>query len=639
MTGTAQIWKPRLVFFQWDHSPNAGAADYLRLHMEHHVKTLATHFDVVVVNHDCDYDAICDLHEPDLTLFESGYRTHGSRQPRISNTSSHQHIPKLGLHNGDPWCDRRAGFISDMDRWGIETFFAVGTLTPSYTPDLADQMFVWPNAVDADLFRDYGQHKTIPVTLTGQCYGLYPWRQRVFSLLRDNYPCLVSPQHAYESKLAAKVLSGESYARALNASFVVPTCGTEAGEFLRKHVEIPAARACLVTERSDVLDAAGFVDMVNCVFADEDDVLDKLELLFSDRDQLQRITDAGHALVHGRHTLSARPQIYQWFMLQRELSDDERIIQPGPFDDLIRVSVRSGRKSRHIVGSGPDRSLLKQGETLLRAGRIDEAQRSFRQCLDFVAYLPEAKFGLALCALRSGRAAEARDLLVGSIEVATVHFGAANPDPVEWAYFLLALLGEGRLDQARRLQDFYPGLSHRELGRMREVIRRLGPDGGAASEAAPAKRGLSVHVLPMQADVDWFAGIAEVLDRCGQAQLAARLRAWPIGGSSALGLDINAPPAGLAPVYAGVDRLMLALRLSRLRPNVPPLPEFHYPARLARSAGRPLLGPVWRSMKRRGADMRLRAGKLRRSLGRVLRHMASTRSRPRHGPLSTGPSR
>src|SRR5829696_4886208 len=89
--------KPKLVFFQWDHAPNKNSAKFLLLHMQHHVKCLSEYFQVFVVSHDYDYSEICNLYEPDLTLFESGYRSHGSRRIEITNTHTHAKVPKLGL--------------------------------------------------------------------------------------------------------------------------------------------------------------------------------------------------------------------------------------------------------------------------------------------------------------------------------------------------------------------------------------------------------------------------------------------------------------------------------------------------------------------------------------------------------------
>ncbi|MEP9373356.1 glycosyltransferase [Mesorhizobium sp. KR1-2] len=578
--------KPKLLFFQWDHQPNASAASYLLLHMQQQVKCLQIHFDVVVINRDCDYAEICDRHEPDLAVFESGYRSHGSQRVKITSTDAYNGIPKLGLHNADAWCDRRAGFLSDMEQWGIETYFSIGTMTPEYMPDLKENLFVWPNFIDPEIYRDYGQHKTIPITLTGQVYGLYPWRQEVFPLIRDRYPCLVSPQSTYESKLASRLLSGEAYARVLNASFVVPTCGTVAGEVVRKHFEIPGANACLVTERTAAVEAAGFVDMENCVFADHGNVLERLEYLFAHPDEMQRIAKAGYDLVHSRHTLNHRPQIYQWFMLNKGLRSGEKIVQLGPFGDLTKVERISERGSIHVVGAALDRALLKEGDLLLEQDRVEEAKLRYARCLEYVSYLPEAKFRLAICALREGNADRACDLLVDLIKVTTTDYGAADPDPVEWAYFLLALVCQGSLEQARRLQNFYPRLSNDELRRARLVLERAGRNGDRLASGRHGKDRKSIHQLPERSDPEWLAWFADILKRCGQPDLANALRRNPLA-VTATGETASSPHFDLVVgwrlrFYAGVDRLMISLRLDGLRPNVPPLPEFRYLWHLAR---------------------------------------------------------
>ncbi|MBB3593657.1 tetratricopeptide (TPR) repeat protein [Rhizobium sp. BK529] len=572
--------KPRLVFFQWDHQPNAKAAGYLLLHMQQQVKCLSTHFDVVVVNHDCDYAEICERYEPDLTLFESGYRSHGSRRISITNTNAYVGVPKLGLHNADPWCDRRSGFLSDMEQWGIETYFSIATLAPEYMPELKDNLFVWPNFIDPEVFQDYHQHKVIPVTLTGQVNGLYPWRQKVFPIIRDRYPCLVSPQHSYESKLASQLLSGEAYARALNASLVVPACGTMAGEVVRKHFEIPAANSCLVTERTAALQAAGFADMENCVFADHHDVIERLEYLFAHPGEIQRISTAGYNLVHSRHTLNHRPQIYQWFMLNGGLQSGEKIIQSGPFGDLIKVERVSEQASIQVAAMASDRALLKQGNLLLEQGNVEEAKDCYARCLEYVSYLPEAKFGLALCALYEGNADRAYELLLNLVKVTMIDYGAADPDPVEWAYFLLALACKGQLAQARRLQDFYPSLSHDELRRARFVLAQGSQqENRLISEGSGTSR-KSIHQLPIRSDPEWLGYFADILDRCQQPNLANALRHGPSadGGSGERTASRHFRP-GIGwrqRLYSGVDDLITILRLNQLRPNVPPMPEFRY---------------------------------------------------------------
>lgn len=571
--------RPKLVFFQWNHAANARSAAFLVNHMSDHVACLSTHFDVVVVAEDCDFRRVCDLHEPDLALFESGYRTHGSRRIEISGAAGDASIPKLGLHNGDAWCDRRAGFISDMDLWGVETFFSICTTTPAYTPALADRLFVWPNFINPSVFRDHGLPKTIPVMIAGQSYGLYPWRQAIYPLLAGAYPSLVCPQFRYESAAASRMLSGESYARALNASHVSPSCGTMAGEVVRKHFEIPGAMALLVAQRSPALEAAGFADMENCLFVEPGDALERLDALFRQPELMRRITEAGHRLVHERHTLRHRPQLHQWFMLNRALGPGERIVQPDPFGDLTVAPASGPVPAPHVViPGGPDRLLLRAGDALLAAGDIAGARRKFDACLSYVGYLPEARLRLALCDLQEGKAAEARERLAALIETTTVHYGAADPDPVEWALFLVALLAEGRLAQATALCDRYKRLAHPELDRLRDALRRLaGAEAVSPADPSPRIR-RSVHAMPARSEAEWSAWLADLLGACGRADFVAALRE-----PAADGRGVTGAPLAMQDRLCGLlDAVLGRSRARALRPAAPPLAQFRYPLLVAR---------------------------------------------------------
>ena len=62
--------KRNLVFFQCKY--DARLPQFVLAHQREHVKCLSQFFNVVVIDHDCDYQQICDRHQPDLTLFESG---------------------------------------------------------------------------------------------------------------------------------------------------------------------------------------------------------------------------------------------------------------------------------------------------------------------------------------------------------------------------------------------------------------------------------------------------------------------------------------------------------------------------------------------------------------------------------------
>src|SRR4051812_32730114 len=163
--GRQHVVKPKLVYFQNRYDPTLPA--FLLTHAREQVACLSAFFDVTVINADSDYRRICDTYQPDLALFESGVNHDTCRAPRISHTNYAPQVPKVGLHHGDGFCNARAGFISDMERWGIETFFPISVTTAEHPPEIAERLFVWPVFVDPSVHRDYGLPKSIPVLFTG----------------------------------------------------------------------------------------------------------------------------------------------------------------------------------------------------------------------------------------------------------------------------------------------------------------------------------------------------------------------------------------------------------------------------------------------------------------------------------------
>jgi hypothetical protein len=514
--------KPRLVFFQWNH---LGLPAFLQLHMQQHIKCLSEFFDVVVINKDCDYEKICNIYQPDLALFESGYRTTNSKKITIKNTSAHPEVPKIGLHNGDAWCDCRVGFISDMDHWGIKVYFTIGTTMAEHTPQLADNLFVWPNFIDSDIYKDYGQYKIIPVLFNGNLNPLYPWRQKIFNIVSKCYPSLIFPHLGYESH-SQVMFHGEQYARTINASWFVPACGTVAKEVVRKHFEIPGSRSCLITEKTPSLEAAGFIGMKNCVFADEEDVLDKLHYLFKNQDEIEKITNAGYNLVHAKHTLKQRDQILQWFNLNKNLKPNQRIVQLNPFGNLSVVEKKTLTGNTHITSDGPHLMLMSQGDEKLWEGRYDEAECLYLKCLDFIPWMSEPKLKLAVCNLYQNRAKDALDWIIKPIQYNLGSYKALDPDPIEWAYLIIGLLCDGNLIDAVIRAKQFPMLRHPELNRARLITEYFqNKDGGLpASKYQSSNFRHSIHQLPCLSFINWLNKICIMLNACGQVSYAESLK-------------------------------------------------------------------------------------------------------------------
>lgn len=592
---------PRLVFFQWDHQPLAKIAPFMLQHTRAHVQCLSLFFDVFVVSHDCDYSYVCDKYEPDLTLFESGYQISLSRKISVSNTSANLHVPKLGLHNADCWSPGRAAFLSDMEEWGIENFFSISVPTAEYTPAISESVYVWPNFIDPEIFRDYSQPKIIPVMLTGSTTEQYPWRREVYSRLAQSYPAFACPHAGYTNASSQRMLHGENYARALNSSWFAPACGTVSGEIVRKHFEIPGSRACLVAERTPALDAAGFVDMENCVFGTGKDIVDRLDYLFSRVDLLNGIIDRGHQLVHSLHTMAHRDQIYQWWLCKKELRPGQKIIQDGPFGRMRIVDALSRDITSHISSNPVDRALIKQGDSCLWDGRIEEAEDRYRDCLKYFSNLPEAIFRLGLCALFRGDAQEALRRMTSIIGTTVDEYRGRAPDPVEWAYLLVALLCQGRLEEASRCAGRYPSLSHVELGRAKRAVAILtGAVEVADDLAEPRVAGRkSIHQLPAWSDSDWLARISTMLAACGQHGLAHELclshSRW-MTSSDMVGRIPRQDRTRSRPFRYWLKMTKeekleaLLCILGAAHPRVPPLAEFRYIRKFVGQTARGTLG-------------------------------------------------
>ncbi|MBE7184177.1 MAG: glycosyltransferase family 1 protein [Methylobacterium mesophilicum] len=571
--------KPRLLFFRPIRTDLPG---YIQEQLAQQARCLALFFDVSVVGGSCDFDEQCARYQPDLVIFESGAYARGHE---IANTARHPHLPRLGFLNADAYCPSRSVFAGDMERWRVDGVFTLSVAMGEYFPALADRLFVWPNCIDPAQYGEASCPKTIPLLFTGNHASHYPWRIRVHDLLARLYPTFTVPRQSWTAE-GRQMPQGETYRRLLNASWFVPACGTIAKDLVRKHFEIPAAGACLVAEDTASLRAAGFRDMENCVLADTHDIADKLDFLFERPDDYARIVKAGRDLVLARHTQANRSQILQWFDLRRQGGASASIVQDNPFGDLRLASRADLGKSRHVVSGGVDRVLLVQAAEAMAKSRFADAGNLFRRCLNYHP-IPEAMMGLAQVAIRTGSPDEAEHWLHRSMRFALEDLRAPEPDPVEWAWLLRAVLCGGDAGQARELAARHPAMRHPELDRMRQVL------GLRAGESGVVQR-TSVHTVPESSAGDWQRDLVQDLRACGQSpDLAAPLgEASNVARAAVPGARNPVPSAiagGRAPSSrsrvsrAGERRLRLwAWRLPRrlkrvLRPFVRgPLPDpFH----------------------------------------------------------------
>lgn len=435
------LQKPRLIFMRFI-SP--GLPQFIISHLEEQVTCLEQFFDVAVIQEPgtYDYDELCDRYRPDITMLESGTYT-GAHEVR--NVHANPHIPKVVFLHCDAYCRSRQYALVDVDKWEPSAIFTLSVSISSYLPTLSVDVFTWPNFANTQIFRKYELPKTVPVLFTGSQALHYPWRNRVNRAISHFYPTLQTPHFGWHNAgpAAKRMLTGEAYARLISAAWVAPACGTIANDIVRKHFEIPACGTCLITQKTPAIEAAGFRDNENCLFADEHDVIEKLDALFRDSDAVTRIAEAGYGLVAEKHTMGHRSEIFQWYQLHKRLVGEQRIIQPSPFSPLSIAGNEENKydKPTTFDARAIDRILLRQGYKHLEDHKYAEAASKFRQCLNY-HYIPEPIIGLALCALYTGKPDTAIDMLSKQMQQA-IDFGS-EPDAIECAYYLVALLCKGR---------------------------------------------------------------------------------------------------------------------------------------------------------------------------------------------------
>jgi hypothetical protein len=471
----------------------------------------------VVTDIDSDLDELCDLHQPELLMFESGVYA-GKRQ--IRNARTHSDIPRIGFCNSDAYCATRSIFLSDMDRWGVETFFTHSISMPSYTTEIADRLFLWPNFVNPRRFAFHRQPKDTTVLLTGSRAPHYPWRNAISRVLSERFPVTNSPHLGWFNATATSgMVIGEAYLKQLGQAIFVPACGSIAKEAVRKHFEIPAAGACLIAEKTPALEAAGFADMQNCVFADKSDVLEKVTYLLDHRSELDRLVQAGQDLVQLRHTMRSRTQVADWLTLHKEQRPGQRIVQKDPFGPLELVARSSQCESSYLRAGSEQIAIIRSGRTDIGRNDLRAARAKFTRSNNW-HFTTEAALGMALTYIQDGRPLHAVEWIWRIVDN-ELSMNALDPDPVAWATLIRAWLCAGKFNEARKHAQLVPWVRHHELDRMRSLVGRL--SNLPPLELAVRPQRATVHGLEKLSAEDWRTRLSGDLRRCGQTRLAERV--------------------------------------------------------------------------------------------------------------------
>src|SRR5262249_35521943 len=152
-----------------------------------------------------------------------------------------------------------------------------------------------------------------------------------------------------------------------------------------------------------------------------------------------------------------------------------------------------------------------------------------------------------LCNLYKGDARMALASIAPLIANAMRYNRATDPDPVEWTYFIISLLCQGKLSEATRRAHQFPFLHHRELERCRLIVDILnGSNAGVSGqqdEEAETRSRPSVHQLPMRDLRIWINELCTMLKACHQAELAANLQNLVVRGTRRAKAALHDPSA------------------------------------------------------------------------------------------------
>jgi hypothetical protein len=277
-----------------------------------------------------------------------------------------------------------------------------------------------------------------------------------------------------------------------------------------KLLEIPAARCCLITEETEAMKATGFVDGVNCLFVDADNVVEKVQTLLDDPVRLQTITDAGHQLVHQQHTQRNRRMFAEWFQLWKE-RPGHRIVQVNPFQPLQFHPGNDALSHSTFPAENPLTEALVDGYRLIEAHRESEALAKFNWVLDIISYVAEARLGAAICHLRLGDTATALQHLTRIIWAQTHLFAYKQADPISLALHAVALVKAGDSKQAFEALAGTIHLKHPALNALRWMftqrwsqLKRKSPAFHIV-EGDESQNVESIHLLPEQSFAGWAA--------------------------------------------------------------------------------------------------------------------------------------
>ena len=465
--------KPKAVYFE---GSNEGIHERMRIaYLLPFRQLIAKDFDLRIVEGDADFAKEVESHKADIAIFSSGIETDKNvRAPLIENLSSHSRVPRIGLMLNDLYGISRLRGFRHLESCGCEAYFGVYNFAQNGIPELADRFFMIPFWLNADLFKDYGHEKVIPLGLYGAGFAdsklHYPWRTQITRQVLNHFPCFLSGR---PDGLNQNSLVGSAFAEQLNRTKIAFACGSINRSFTRKHLETCGTRTALFCEQIPILEALGFRDGDNCVFVNEKNVREKVADYLADEPKLEQLAQRGYEFVRSQHALESRRQLIEWYLLRQSSHTSKmRIGQPDikrPLE-LVDVSL-PGSKINWDVRNPMDR-LIDHAYQMFWSSNVKSALEVFQQVTKGMPGHIEARTGEILCLMASGNASLAMKQIRQMRQFLLEYFGCDHNEEVLEALLAFCLILENPTLDVVAEQVNLPDKGHPLVKMIRKLLRK-----------------------------------------------------------------------------------------------------------------------------------------------------------------------
>lgn len=199
----------------------------------------------------------------------------------------------------------RKKFIADNKVKHIFTF-TKNEFLKRYS-ELKDNMIWFPHFVDIDVFKDYGQVKSINYLMAGLLWQeYYPLRFTIYNKMRYEYGFEYISHPGYGVIDTNTQMVGERYARKINKAKIFLTDGGKYNYAVKKYFEVPACNTLLLAPYTEELHDLGFIPDNNFVSINEKDFLQKARYYLADERRRKQVSLNGYNLVRSRHSSMIR---------------------------------------------------------------------------------------------------------------------------------------------------------------------------------------------------------------------------------------------------------------------------------------------------------------------------------------------